>query len=578
MTWKRRFLFLAAFCFVVLLFLIANRGAYKGYFQDDELDNISWTGAVPLRVYLTGLASPVYSPLNFRPVGHAYFAVMSRWAGLRFPPYVAVLHGLHFLNILLVYHLLRRLKLPLSAAAAGTVFFAFHMGVFDTLWKPMYVFDLLCASLSLAAIIAWMHRRWVVSLLAFWLAYKAKELAVMLPLALAAYELWLSEETGRRRWLRLTPFFAVSLSFGIQAMLFGPGGDNPYRLRIALGAQARTIPFYAGRVFLIPFAGLAVLGLPLLVRDRRVLFGVVCLLLFLTPLILLPGRLFAAYLYLPLAGLAIAAAAVASRVPAWTVAVFFLAGLPWNYHHLRLQRRAALASADDNRAYVGELFRVAAALPEARMFVYDGSPQGMARWGVAGALRWHYRAEVEVASIEDVDLPRQTAGKNVALLSWDPGERKILFVERRAGQPPAASIRMDRSTPVWQLREGWLVRTGHFRWTRPVARATLWRPEGARRFELIVNAGPPYIAAVKRGRVEVLIDGVSVGHAEFTREGWQTVGFELAPAPASEVEVTFRATPVLRVPPDSPLVLGAPIGGFGFVPVSSSAASNPPAR
>ncbi len=562
---KGQAIFVAVICVLALLFLIANRGAYKGYFQDDELDNISWTGAVPLKAYLTGLATPVFSNVNFRPVGHAYFAVMSRWAGLSFPPYVAAIHVLHFINILLVFWLLRRLKLPAAAASAGAVFFAFHMGVFDTLWKPMYVFDLLCALFSLVAIVAWTYRRWVVSLIAFWLAYKAKELAVMLPLVLAAYELWLSDESGRRRWLRLAPFFAVSLSFGLQAMLFGPGGDNPYRMQIALGAQAKTIPFYAGRIFLIPFAGLAVLGLPLLVQDRRVLFGVACLLLFLTPLVLLPGRLFSAYLYLPLVGLAVAVAAIAARSPHWAVILFFLAWLPWNYHHLRLQRRAALASADDNRAYVAELMRVAGTLPDPRLFVIDGSPPAMARWGVEGTLRWFYRQQVETASIEDVDLPQKTAGKNVALLSWDPGERKILCVQQHAGEPPASSIRMDRTTPAWQLREGWLVRTGHFRWTRPVARAALWRPAGVRRFELTVNAGPPYIAAVKRGQVEVLIDGTSVGRAEFTREGWQTVGFDLAPAPASVVEVTFHATPELRVPPDSPLVLGVPIGGFGFV-------------
>ena len=566
---KRRAAGLAAFCMLVLLFLVANRGAYQGYFQDDELDNIGWTRGVPAAGYISGLLTPRYSRLNFRPVGHGFFSLMGRWADLRFPPYVAAIHALHLLNVLLVWLLLRRLKLPALAAGAGTVFFAFHMGVFDALWKPMYVFDLLCALFSLTALLAWTHRRWVVSFVAFWLAYKSKELAVMLPLALAAYELWLSEETGRRRWLRLAPFFAVSLAFGLQAILGRHDPTHAYRMELSLAGLAKTIPFYSSRIFLIPYAGLALLALPLVARDRRVWFGLACLALFLAPLLILPGRVFGAYLYLPLAGLAVAVAAISARAPAWSVAAFFLIWLPWNYHHLRIQRRTALTIARENRAYAGELFRVAATVPDLRVFLYDGAPPAFARWGVQGALQCFYRQQVEVFAIEDQDLAQATAGKDLALLSWDPIKRKILPVRRRADEPPASFIRMERQTPSWQLLDGWLPRSGSFRCTRPTARATLLRPAGARRFELVVNAGPPYIAAVKRGEVEVFLNGNLIGRAEFTREGWQTAGFDLEPAPASVVEVTFRAKPELRDPPNNPVALGLPIGGFGFPPPES---------
>lgn len=554
----------AAICALVLLFLIANRGAYQGYFQDDELDNISWTIWVPAKDYLRGLLSPLYSSANFRPVGHGWFAAMGGWAGLRFPPYVAAIHALHFVNILLVWLLMRRLSLGRIPAAAGAAFYAFHMGVFDALWKPMYVFDLLCALFSLASLVAWTRRRWVLSFIAFWLAYKAKELAVMLPLALAAYELWLSQETGRRRWLRLAPFFAVSVSFGLQAIWFRHPGAHAYRMELSLATLPKTVPFYAERVFLVPWAGLAVLALPLVIRDRRVWFGAACLALFAAPLILLPGRVFAAYLYLPLAGLAVALAASLERAPRWAPPLVLLVWIPWNYHHLRLQRRAALTVAGENRAYVGELFRVAAAFPNARTFVYDGAPAAMARWGVEGALRFHFKNRVELLSVDDQDLARAAAGKELVLLSWDPAGRRITEHHRRAGEPPAPYVRMDASTPVWQLVSGWLPRTGYFRWTRPEARAVVSRPAGARRFELVVNAGPPYIAEVKKGVVEVYLDGVLAGRAEFSREGWQTVAFELAPAPPAEVEVTFRARPEIRVPPGNPAALGVPIGAFGF--------------
>ena len=67
-----------------------------------------------------------------------------------------------------------------ASAALATFFFAFHMALFDALWKPMYVFDLLCATFCLAAMLLWTGGRWVLSFACFWLAYKSKELAVML--------------------------------------------------------------------------------------------------------------------------------------------------------------------------------------------------------------------------------------------------------------------------------------------------------------------------------------------------------------------------------------------------------------
>jgi hypothetical protein len=558
----------AAFGALVVLFLVASRGAYQGYFDSDDLDNLSWTWAVSPRTYFSALLTVRLSESNFRPLGHGFFDLMGRRAGLNFPPYVAAIHALHLANVLLVWFLLRRLKLPVLAAGAGAAFFAFHMGVFDALWKPMYVFDLLCALFSLAALLAWTHRRWVLSFAAFWLACKSKELAVMLPLVLAAYEFWLSEETGRRRWLRLAPFVACSLIFALQALLDRPGGNHAYRLDFSPAALRQTIPFYASRVFLAPWAGLALLALPLLARDRRVRFGLACFVLFLAPLLVLPGRLFGAYLYLPLVGLAVAAAGVAARAPAWSLALFFLLWLPWNYHHLRLERRPALDSARERRAYVGELFRVAPSLGGTRIFIYDLPPLSMRKWGIAGALRFHFRDQVAVFYIEEPDLARATAGREVALLVWDPDQRKIRAVHWRAGELPVSYIRMNRESPAWQLLAGWEGLDGWFRWTRPVARAVLMRPEGARRFELTVNAGPPYLAAVKRGEVDVLLDGRPVGHAEFTREGWQTVRFDLAPAPAGVVEVEFRARPEIPTSPPGTPPLGLPVGGFGFVEAS----------
>jgi hypothetical protein len=57
---------LALFLAMALLFFIANRGAYKGFFQGDELDSLSWTPRIPAAGFAKDLVNPVYHARNFR--------------------------------------------------------------------------------------------------------------------------------------------------------------------------------------------------------------------------------------------------------------------------------------------------------------------------------------------------------------------------------------------------------------------------------------------------------------------------------------------------------------------------------
>ena len=179
---------------------------------------------------LRGLLSPQVSVRNFRPVGAFYYQVLGGYFGLDFPKFIAAIHALHLLNIWLFWLLARRLGLSPLAASAGAFFFGFHAALFDAWWKPMFVFDVLCATFSLLTLLSYAYNRWILSLVSFWLAYKSKELAVMLPAVLGCYELWF----GKRQWKRLLPFFAISLLFGLQA-LFNPPLARRYALRTDRG-------------------------------------------------------------------------------------------------------------------------------------------------------------------------------------------------------------------------------------------------------------------------------------------------------------------------------------------------------
>jgi hypothetical protein len=412
------FLFAAAF-------LLANRSAYRGYFQDDEIDNLSWTPYLNAVDYLKGFATPLYQPNNFRPAGHFYFAAVERVAGLQFPVYVAVIQGLHLINVWLLWWIARRLGASPLAAAAACAFFGFHMALFDNFWKPMYVFDVFCATFAMASIVCWMQRRWVLSFAAFWLAYKSKELAVMIPALLALYEIWF----GNRQWKPLIPFFLVSLSFGLQSMLMSPNKDNAYTFRFTLDALTRTAPFYAERLFLVPYLGFAVPLFAILARNRRTWFGLAIMGLFFIPMLFLPGRIFSAYCYLPLTGLAIALTGVAEATSPALIAALAILMMPLDYRELRRNSRETLARDTGIRTWMRSVERFAAANPGVRAFVFSGSPAGFQRWGIEGALKYYYEhGDLTIRSAGDPDAAALRSAQHVALLWWDPVSGRLDIV------------------------------------------------------------------------------------------------------------------------------------------------------
>jgi hypothetical protein len=542
---------------IMLLFLIANRGAYKGYFDSDDFNNLNFTQHIDTSEFIGDLFSARVFPNNFRPAGHLFFHAMYRLAGLSFVPYIAAIHGLHLANLFFLWLVLRKLAFDHVASLAGTLFFAFQMAVFDAYWKPMYVFDLLCAAFCLLSFLAYLYDWLIPSLLAFLLAFRAKEVAVVLPVILTLYEFLLH----KKRWKRLIPFFVISLAFGIQALLLNQSRNNDYSLRFSPAVIWTSIVFYASKLLLIPYAGFAVLLLPFLARDRKVRFGVGVFCILLIPMLLLPGRLYSVYLYVPLIGLAIAMAAFTTGRIVIVVAIFFAIWLPWNYANLRWNRRAELTAADARRIYVAELAKVVRQNPSVPAFYLIRAP--LSDNGVRDAIQLLRDGLLPIVhDAEAFDAREALNARSLAVLEWNPQVRTLHTLTRLRGTEDSSYITMDPDTPVWQLEDGWQARNAKFRWTAPSASARLHRPANARQFELNANISPLYIDTVKVSHVEVFLDGKSIGTREFTHSGWQIVHWDLASEPAGPVEVKFNTSP--PYPSNPPL--GLAIGGFGFVP------------
>jgi len=553
---------LALFLVTASLFLIANRGASRGFFQGDELDSLGWAPRTPIADFAKDLVSPVYNARNFRPVGHLYFRIMGRAFDLDFRHYLLPLHLLHLLNVWLLWLVLRNMGASPFAASAGALFFAFHMAVFDVYWKPMYVFDLFCATFCLLSLLFWIKRRWVLSFLAFWLAYKSKELAVMLPAVLACYELWL----GKRQWRPLIPFFLVSLSFGLQGIFRNPNQNNAYAFHFTPAAVAATAKFYAGELFGIPFAGFALLVLPAVKRDRRLWLGVATMVLFFVPLVFLPGRLFSAYWYVPLIGVAMVLSSLADGRFGLLAAVFLAVWLPWNYLDLRDYRRQKLADDAEARDYVGQLRASAASFQGIPIFLYQGLPHAFPPWGAAGALRYLLPdMNVKLYLMEDPAAKELLQNAAVATLIWVQYNRKLWITVHDPHTLDSTYIMMNELTPVWQLTDGWFGLEEGFRWAAPHATARLYRAPRATQFEVVLNIGPQLLTALGHTDLSVRLNGVPLGTARLTELGIRTLRWPLPPGPPGTVEAAFQSDPPFHAAGD-PRTLGVAVVSFGFLP------------
>ncbi len=547
----------------LLLFAVANRGAYKSYFQADSIDNLSLVQALGVRDFVQPLLVPKVFVNNFRPVGMLFFKLMGPWFGLWFPPYVAALQILHILNAVLLVWLMRRLQLSLLASAAGAVFFAVHMALFSVHWEPMYVFDLLCGSLCLLSLIAYVDGRWIVSFILFWLAFRAKENAVVLPVVLAVYELLLA----KRRWKRLVPFFALSIVLGVQALINNAARNSDYTLHFDPASIWQCITFYSGQILLVPLAGFAILALPFLVRDRRLWFGIACFLAFITPLLVLPGRVAPAYLYVPLIGIAIATGVLAERRPKAAMAVLLLIWIPWNVVNLRRLRNTEMARGAAAHVYVASLVKASQKYPDISTYLYHDLP--MSWYVIPAAVRvvHHSSDEVKTLSVDDASAPGALQSQSLLLLDWEPmpPPGSVVTLAHTPQTGDLSYIKMDRSTPLWQLESGWnLDGRGPYRWAAPSAVARLARPTGAKQFELTVNVAKDFFKYVRGSRLRVLIDGRLIGEHNFDRAAVEVLHWNLDPAPPGTARVEFEV-PGFRLDPQGEL-FGLSVGNFGFLP------------
>lgn len=555
--WGKRLL---AWLLMAVVFVIVNRAAFEGYFSDDDLDNLSWTTVVAENALPAELVSPVFSEKNVRPVGAYFYRWTGRAFGLDYQKYIPWLFGLHLLNGALLYLLLRRKECSEQGAWAGMLFFVFHAALLEAWWKPMYIFDLSCATLIL---LSWLLIRnyWPLAWLAFWLAYKAKEIALFFPVLLLMDALLLQQG---RLWV-VTPFLLTSLSFGVQAVLVNRARDNNYTLRFGLESLWVCLSFYWRQAGLSRFGAALLLPLAYLGKDKQVWISLAGCLALMTPLLFLPTRLFSVYLYVPFVALAVAVGFSLAKVPRWALALGMGLWLLWNWQVLRQKRNEELQAGQETRAFVEQLKESHQRRPFGDRVVIDSVPPRLRPHGVRGALRLiSGNSQIAVLNSEQEVKGQLEANQEYAALSWSGAQKKLEVDYHQLGEARLTNLEFAVPSALWQLGSGWYEKDGGFRWTAKEAVAYLAGNPYSRTLQVRYNIAQQLVEAVGTVRVKLYLNGEFVGESGFSQAGIPVVDYPLPKTYGGKTEVKFIVSPGFE-PPGDGRMLGVAIWGLGFV-------------
>lgn len=345
---RDRWLPILAGLFVAGLFLYFTHRAPFVYYSHDDLMNLDgyWSKPFPLLKAIAFFWEPYYRPIG----AIVYRSVFAIW-GFAPRPLYAIYYAVIFLNLGIAYLLFKRLSGSREMAGIAMLLFAFHGQLASLYYSAGAMYDVFCFLFFCLALIVYLYSRAQNRLPGLWpalgvlacqiLALDSKEMAATLPAILLVYELifhpldfrsvraiaqWCIREgrTALLAALCVLAYLPARLANGGIAHLQGYAPS--FTLTRWLEETGTYLAYVIYRnnpsarygVTPLPPVGIAIfcaflIAIALWARRRVVWFGLLFFWITLLPVAFIATRL-GFVLYLPLAGLALAAAACLVRL------------------------------------------------------------------------------------------------------------------------------------------------------------------------------------------------------------------------------------------------------------------------
>ncbi len=222
---SRRRLAILAGMLILGLTVLAYLPAVRGEFLWDDDRHFSENPFMDPAHGLDGLRAIWTQRALYYPLTSTTFWVARRLWGLNPVPYHQLMILLHVANAILLWQLLRRLRVP-GAWLAGAIFALHPVNVQSVAWMTELK-NVQSGLFYLLALLGWLAFRrgagplaYGAALLAFLLALLSKTSTVTLPAALLVIHLWRREPLDRRAVLAWMPFALLSLAAGLMTIYF----------------------------------------------------------------------------------------------------------------------------------------------------------------------------------------------------------------------------------------------------------------------------------------------------------------------------------------------------------------------
>jgi hypothetical protein len=366
-----------------------------------------------------------YWSTSYRPLGGLFYVALYRWFGFNPLPFRVACFGLLALNLGLLWRFTLRLSGSREVAFLALLLAGYHAWFVDLYYSTGAVYDLLCYSFYLGAFTLYVgvrgrglaldsrHLGILTALYVF--ALNAKEMAVTLPVMLAAYEViyhWRALGKSGLHWplregrgVLVTGLLTIPYVIG-KLTAAGNLAENPaYRMTISPGHYLHAFHLYLNPLLYQEHVFrdsntiqllLAMLGIALWQRSRPLLFAWCFLLVSPLPVAFMAHHA-AFFLYLPMAGWSLYAAvllvmarrALASlfirpgSLPAGRVQMVSVVALPLvlalflTPHHRQERAKTLLAFEDfqpPSRRVAGELIALRPSLPRGARVLFIDQP------------------------------------------------------------------------------------------------------------------------------------------------------------------------------------------------------------